>query len=177
MKSTSHKTWQTSLLFFELLQIQILKRRGFTESKGLTESKENIVKTFKVPKTESANSRKATAIHWREASGGQEHWLIHWGWLKSDQTRTQANMLAALPLTTARDRLWWSHCLPWGHLTCRQVSLQDSSKKGQWACHTHQWFRLQLVESNRLIVKKVTVFSEFVGLSVSCYTAWFSGTM
>ena len=34
------------------------------------------------------------AIHWREASDGQEHWLMHWGWLKSDQICTQANMLA-----------------------------------------------------------------------------------
>jgi len=27
----------------------------------------------------------------------------------SDETSTQANMLAAFPLTTARDRRWWSH--------------------------------------------------------------------
>ena len=60
--------------------------------------------------TENADIRKAMAIHWREASDGQEHWLMHWGWLKSDQTCTQANMLAVFPLTTARDRRWWSHC-------------------------------------------------------------------
>jgi len=89
-------------------------------------------------------------------------------------------MLAALPLTTARDRLWWSHCLPWGHLTCRQVSLQDSSKKGQWACHTHQWFQLQLVESNRLIVKKVVesnrlIVKYFRNLSVSASVATLPG--
>ena len=37
---------------------------------------------------------------------------LHWGWLKSDQTCTQANtlLLAVFPLTTARDRRWWSHC-------------------------------------------------------------------
>jgi len=39
-----------------------------------------------------------------------EHWLMHWGWLKSHQTCTQANMLAVFSLTTARDRRWWSHC-------------------------------------------------------------------
>jgi len=50
------------------------------------------------------------AIHWREASDGQEHWLKHWGWLKWDQTCTQTNMLALFPLTTARDRRRWSHC-------------------------------------------------------------------
>jgi len=47
------------------------------------------------------------AIHWREASDGQEHWLTHWGWLKSNQTCTQAHMLTVFPLTTARDRSWW----------------------------------------------------------------------
>jgi len=28
--------------------------------------------------TENTNIRKAMAIHWREASDGQEHWLMHW---------------------------------------------------------------------------------------------------
>ena len=78
-------------------------RRGFTES-----IKENILKTIKL--TEDTDIRKAMAIHWREASDGQEYWLMHWGWLKSDQTCTQANMLAVFPLTTARDSRWWSHC-------------------------------------------------------------------
>ena len=68
--------------------------------------------------------------------------LIHWGWLKSDQTCTQANLLAVFPLNTARDKRWWNHCRSLG------VSLQGSSKKRQWTCHTHQWFWLQLVESN-----------------------------
>jgi len=26
------------------------------------------------------------------------------------------------------------------------TSFFDSSRKGQWTCHTHQWFRLQLFE-------------------------------
>ena len=76
--------------------------------RGFTESIKNILKTIKL--TESRDIRKAMAIHWREASDGQEHWLMHWGWLKSDQTCTQANMLAVFPLTTSRDRRWWSHC-------------------------------------------------------------------
>jgi len=37
---------------------------------------------------ENADIRKVMANHWREASVGQEHWLMHWGWLKSDQTCT-----------------------------------------------------------------------------------------
>ena len=37
---------------------------------------------------------------------------------------------------------------PWGRPKCQQVSLQDNSRRGQWTCHTHPWFRLQLVESN-----------------------------
>jgi len=32
------------------------------------------------------------AIHWRKASNGQEHWLMHWRWLKSDHTCSQANI-------------------------------------------------------------------------------------
>ena len=68
--------------------------------------------------------------------------------VKLDQTRTQANMLAAFPLTTARDRHWWSHCgIPWGRQTHQQVSSQDHSKKGQWTCRTHQWSQLALVVS------------------------------
>jgi len=27
-----------------------------------------------------------------------------------DQTCTQANMLVAFPLTTARDKCWWNYC-------------------------------------------------------------------
>jgi len=49
-------------------------------------------------------------------------------------------MLAAFPLTTARDRRW-------GCQTHQQVSSQDHSKKGQWTCHTHQWSQLPLVIS------------------------------
>ena len=69
--------------------------------------KKNILKTKLI---ENTDIRKAMAIHWREASDGQEHWLMHWGWLKSYQTCTQANMLAVFSLTTARYRRWWSHC-------------------------------------------------------------------
>ena len=36
-------------------------------------------------------------------------------------------MLAVFPLTTARYRLWWSHCPSLGRLKCQQVSLRDSS--------------------------------------------------
>jgi len=60
--------------------------RGFTESV----KKKNILKTIKL--TENTEIRKAMAMHWREASDRQEHWLMHWGWLKSDQACTQANI-------------------------------------------------------------------------------------
>ena len=46
-------------------------------------------------------------------------------------------MLAVFPLTTARDRRWWSHCGSLGSPECQRVSLQDSSRRGQWTCHTH----------------------------------------
>ena len=56
-------------------------------------------------------------------------------------------MLAVFPLTTARDRRWWSHWHSLGRQTHQQVSSQDHSKKGQWTCHTHQWSQLPLVVS------------------------------
>jgi len=59
-------------------------------------------------------------------------------------------------------------------MTCQRISLQVSSKKGQWTYHTNQWFRLQLAESNNC--KQAIVFPAFFGLSVSYYTAWYSGT-
>jgi len=42
-------------------------------------------------------------IHWGGATGGQEHWLICWEWLKSDRTCTQVSVLAAFPLTMAKE--------------------------------------------------------------------------
>jgi len=56
--------------------VRITKKGSITIlHRGLTESIKNILKTIKL--TESANSRKATAIHGREASDRQEHWLMH----------------------------------------------------------------------------------------------------
>ena len=106
---------------------------------------QNMQKTIKL--TENAN-QKAIAIHWREASGKQQHWLIHWGWLKSDQTCKQANMLAAFPLTTDRYKHWWSHGHSLGSPDRSVTFLARQLKKGHWTYHTHQWFHLQLVESN-----------------------------
>jgi len=89
------------------------------------------------------------AIPWREAGDGQEHWLMPWGWLKSDQTCTQANMLAMFPLAMARDRRWWSRCPSLGSPEMStSFFARQLKRRGQWTCHTHQWFRLQLVESN-----------------------------
>ena len=55
------------------------------------------------------------------------------------------------PWPETLDRCCWSHCrsvpgVAWNQ--CQQLSLQDSSRRGWWACCTHQWFQLQLVESN-----------------------------
>ena len=75
-------------------------------------------------------------------------------------------MLAAFPLTTARDRHWWSQCgIPWGRQTHQQVSSQDHSKKGQWTCHIHQWSQLPLVASGSLVALEVMIFLAFCGLS------------
>ena len=145
---------------------------------GLTESKENTLKAFKLPETKTAHSRKATAIRWREASDKQEHWLMHSGWLKSDQTCTQAT---AFPLTWPWPRIdmlvgpLLLSC-PWCNLTWLQVYLQDSSKKGQWACHTHpqvKWFQLQLVENNNCQGGHF-IFSAFVSPIVTYCTSWYN---
>ena len=82
-------TWEInkmSLVRMAEKGIKTLLHRGFTEST------KNVLKTIKL--TENTNIRKAMAIHWREASDGQEHWLMHWMWLKSNQTCTQANIYA-----------------------------------------------------------------------------------
>ena len=119
--------------------------------RGFTESIENILKTIKL--TENTVIQKATAIHWREASDGQEHWLMHWGWLKSDQTCTQANMLVVFPLTTPRDRRCWSTVTPLGHLKCQQVYLRDSSVQVTWhaiaqSCEERKYFTLNTFKRN-----------------------------
>jgi len=58
--------------------------------RGFTESIKNILKTIKAHRKQTFG-RRWLLIHWRrEASDGQEHWLMHCGWLKSDQTCTQA---------------------------------------------------------------------------------------
>ena len=90
--------------------------------------KKNILKTIKL--TENTDIRKAMAIHCRETSDGQEHWLMHWGWLKSDQTSTQADMLAVFPLTMARDRHWWSHCRSLGSPEMSTSFFARQLKKG-----------------------------------------------
>jgi len=83
-------------------------------------------------------------------------------------------MLRVFPLSTARDRRWWSHCRSLGRPKCQRVSFQDSSRWGSgFAMHTSgfdcHWLKV-------INVKKVIVFPAFVGLSISCYTAWYSGT-
>jgi len=52
--------------------------------------------------------------------------------IMSDQTCTQAKMLAAFPLTTARDRRWWRHWRSLGvtrHINkflCKTTQKRDS---------------------------------------------------
>jgi len=116
------------------------------------------------------------AIHWREASDGQEHWLMHWGWLRSDQACTQANnMLAVFPLTTARDRRWWSH---YRSLMSPEMSTSFCAtqlKKGAVDLPYTPVVSIATGWLKVVIVKKVIIFLAFVGLSISCYTAWHSG--
>ena len=57
-------------------------------------------------------------------------------------------MLAAFPLTTARERRWWSH---WHSLgspdTSTSLFARPLKKGGRWTCHTHKWSQLPLVVS------------------------------
>ena len=57
-------------------------------------------------------------------------------------------ILAALPLTTATDNRWWSHCQSLRSPNMSTSSFVRQLKKGQWTCHTHKWLQIQLVESN-----------------------------
>ena len=83
----------------------------------------------------------------------QEHWLMHWGWLKSDQTCTQANMLAVFPLTTAWDRRCWSHCHALGlpemstSFFSRQLSVSGFQNLLKKYCSLHQKFSHKRVVS------------------------------
>jgi len=83
-------------------------------------------------------------------------------------------MLAACPLTTAKNMRLWSHCHPLGSLNISTSFFARQLKKGAvdlpYTCG-FDYNRLKLI-----IVKEVTVFSASVDLSISCYTAWFSGT-
>ena len=100
--------------------------------RGFTESIKQILKTIKLTENDI---QKAMAIHWREASDRQEHWLMHWGWLKSDQTCTQANMLVVFSLTTARDRRWWSHRRSLGSPEMSTSFFARELSTGNLACH------------------------------------------
>jgi len=78
-------------------------------------------------------------------SGRQWWWSVHLikqlekEQVKLDQTWAQANMLAAFPLTTARDRPWLSHWFSLGSPDTSTSFFVRPLKKRQWTCHTHQW--------------------------------------
>jgi len=53
------------------------------------------------------------------------------GWLKSEKTCTQAYMLVAFPLTTARDKCWWKHCHSLGSADISTSFFARQFKKGE----------------------------------------------
>ena len=81
-------------------------------------------------------------------------------------------MLAVFPLTTARDRRWWSHCrsqgVPGVAWNVNEFICETAQEGGSGlAVHTCgfdcNWLKV-------VIVKKVIVFPAFVGLSASVAT-------
>ena len=58
------------------------------------------------------------------------------------------HVTAGEPITTSFEKPESVHLSPCGRVTSHQVALQGSAKKEQRTCHTHQLFRLQLVESS-----------------------------
>ena len=143
--------------------------------------KKKILKTIKL--TENTDIRKAVAIHWREASDGQEHWLMHWGWLKSDQACTH---------NIGQYLCWRCSLWPWPEKEWRQALVEPllslpgvAWNVNEFLCETAQEggsglaVHISGFDCNWLkvvIVKKGIVFPAFGGLSISCYTAWYSGT-
>jgi len=85
-------------------QNEVSQDRGWLKWKG--EQNNTAQRLYRECKKKHTEDNKAhrkhrhsegMAMHWREASDGQEHWLMHWGWLKSDQACTQANDAGCIP--------------------------------------------------------------------------------
>jgi len=79
-------------------------------------------------------------------------------------------MLAVFPLTTARGKTRRGHCRSLGSpdkFLCTAALKRGSGLAMHTSGFDCNWLKV-------IIVKKVIVFSGFVGLSISCYTAWFS---
>ena len=152
--------------------------------RGFTESIKNIglLKTIKL--TENTDIRKTMAIHWREASDGQEHWLINA--LRVAKIRSNLNTgryASGVPSDhSERDRRWWSHCMSlllgvaWNvnEFLCKTAQEGGSGLAVHWQYTVTSGFNCNWLKI--IIVKKVIVFPAFVSFSISCYTAWYSGT-
>ena len=115
----------------------------------------------------------------RNASDGQEHWLMNSGGVAKIRSKLhtgQYMLLVVFPLTTARDRRWWSHCHSLGSPEMSTSFFARQLKKGAVDLPYTVTPVVSIATGSRLkvvIVKKVIVFLAFVGLSISCYTAWY----
>jgi len=81
-------------------------------------------------------------------------------------------MLAAFPLTTARDRRWWSHCRSLGSPDISTRVFARPLKKGWASCHTHQCLNCNWLKV--VIALKVMAFLAFCSLSLCSWKAWLS---
>jgi len=93
--------------------------------------------------------------------------------VKLDQTCTQANILAAFPLATARDRRWWSHWRSLSADTSTSFFVWPLKRGGGRAIHTSglncHWLKV-------VIALEVVIFLAFCGPSFcGCRTSLSGG--
>jgi len=65
----------------------------------------------------------------------------------------RSNLHTAFPLTTARGRRWWSHWRSLGSPDIWTSFFARQLKKGAVDLPHYQWFLLQLVGSNTVLIR------------------------
>ena len=176
------KQWYSSVEYMKNKQNEVSQDGWKREQNNTAQrlyrnrKKKNMLKTITL--TENTDIRKAMAMHWREASDGQEQWLMHWGWLKSDLRSSlhTGQYAGCVPSDhSQRQALLEPLSLPGVAWNVNEFLCETAQKGGSGlAVHTSGGFDCNWLKV--VIVKKAIVFLALGGLSISCYTAWYSGT-